>query len=81
MYYKPKYEKDILKYLIGPNFANGTTETKEMIQLIIGAMNFKIKENKYYLTKESIEWILHELPKLEIQVNREIQICWKELDE
>ena len=81
LYYKPKYEKDILKYLIGPNFANGTTETKEMIQLIIGAMNFKIKENKYYLTKESIEWILHELPKLEIQVNREIQICWKELDE
>ena len=27
LYYKPKYEKEILGYLIGPNFANGDTET------------------------------------------------------
>ena len=36
LYYKPQFEKEILKYLIGPNFANGTTETIEMIPLIIG---------------------------------------------
>ncbi|WP_428225311.1 hypothetical protein [Flavobacterium sp.] len=81
LYYKPQFEKEILKYLIGPNFANGTTETIEMIPLIIGAMNFKLKENVNYLTKESKEWIINELPKLEEQVEREIQVCWKELDE
>ena len=81
LYFKPHYEKEILKYLIGPNFANGTTETSEMIPLIIGAMNFKLKENVNYLTKESKEWITNELPKLEEQVEREIKFCWKELDE
>lgn len=81
LYYKPQFEKKILKYLISPNFANGTTETREMILLIIGAMNFKLKENVNYLTKESKEWIINELPKLEEQIEREIQICWKELDE
>ena len=44
-------------------------------------MNFKLKENVNYLTKESKEWIINELPKLEEQVEREIQVCWKELDE
>ncbi len=81
LYYKPHFEKEILKYLIGPNFANGTTETSEMIPLIIGAMNFKLKENFNYLTKESKEWIINVLPKLEEQIEREIQVCWKELDE
>lgn len=81
LYYKPYFEKEILKYLIGPNFANGTTETSDMIPLIIGAMNFKLKENADYLTKESKEWIVNQLPKLEEQVEREIQVCWKELDE
>ena len=81
LYYKPDYEKEILKYLIGSNFANGTTETSEMISLVIEAMNFKLKENANYLTKESKEWIINELPKLEEQVEREIKVCWKELDE
>jgi hypothetical protein len=81
LYYKSDFEKEILKYLIGPNFANGTTETSEMIPLIIGAMNFKLKENTNYLTKESKEWIINELPKLEDQVEREIKACWKELYE
>lgn len=81
LYYKPEYEKDILKYLIGPNFANGTSEVNEMIPLIIGAMNFKLNENKYYLTKESQSWVINELPKLEKQIQREISICWKELNE
>jgi len=81
LYYKPYFEKAILRYLIGPNFANGTTETNDMIQMIIGAMNFKLKENANYLTKESKDWVINELPKLERQVEQEIQICWKELDE
>lgn len=81
LYYKPHFEKEILKYLIGPNFANGTTETSEMIPLIIGAMNFKLKEDANYLTKESKEWIIKELPKLKEQVEREIKVCWKELGE
>jgi hypothetical protein len=81
LHYKPEYEKDILKYLIGPNFANGTSEVNEMIPLIIGAMNFKLNENKYYLTKESQSWVINELPKLEKQIQREISICWKELNE
>ncbi len=81
LYYKPQYEKDILKYLIGPNFANGTSEVDEMIAMIKGAMNFKLQENKLYLTKESQFWVLNELPKLEKEIQREIDVCWKELDE
>ena len=81
LYYRPNCEKELLKYLIDPNFANGTTETSEMISLITGAMNFKLKENNNYLTEESIEWIKIELPKLEEQVEREIQMCWKKINE
>jgi len=81
LYYKPKFEKDILEFLIGPNFANGDTETKDLIPLIQSAMEFKISENKNYLTKESKNWILNELPKMEKEVEREVQKCWKELNE
>jgi len=81
LYYKPEYEKDLLKYLIGPNFANGTSETDEMIAMIKGAMKFKLKENKFYLSKESQFWVENELPKLEKEIRREIDLCWKELEE
>ncbi|KAA2218975.1 hypothetical protein [Maribacter flavus] len=81
LHYKPKYEKDILGYLIGPNFANGDTETKDLIPLIKSAMEFKLTENKDYLTKESKSWVLNELPKMEKEVEREVQKCWKELNE
>lgn len=81
LYYKPEYEKDILKYLIEPNFANGTPKVSEMILLIISAMNFKLNENKNYLTTESQFWITNEFPKLEKQIQREIEECRKELDE
>lgn len=81
LYYKPQYEKELLSYLIGPNFANGTSETNEMIEIILGAMKYKLNENKYYLTKESQHWVTHELPKLQKEVQREIEICWKELNE
>ena len=81
LHYKPKYEKDILDYLIGPNFANGDTETKELIPLIQRAMEFKLSENNDYMTKESKDWVLNELPKMEKEVEREVQKCWKELNE
>ena len=81
LHYKPKYEKYILGYLIGPNFANGDTETKDLIPLIKSAMEFKLTENKNYLTKESKSWVLNELPKMEKEVEREVQKCWKELNE
>ena len=81
LYYKPKFEKEILRYLIGPNFANGDTETKELIPLIQSAMEFKLSENKNYLTEQSKEWITNELPKMETEVEREVQVCWKELNE
>ncbi|WP_299892394.1 hypothetical protein [uncultured Lacinutrix sp.] len=81
LHYQPKYENEILGYLIGPNFANGDTETKALIPLIKSAMEFKLSENKNYLTQESQNWILNELPKLEEEVEREVQKCWKELNE
>lgn len=81
LYYKPQYEKEILRYLIAPNFANGTSETDEMIEIIHGAMKYKLNENQYYLTKESKHWIENELPQLQKEVKREIDVCWKELNE
>lgn len=81
LYYKPRYEKETLSYLVDPNFANGTMETKAMIALIQGAMKFKLSENEYYLTEESQKWITHELPKMVNEIEREVQVCWKELDE
>ena len=81
LYYKPEYEKDLLKYLIGPNFANGTSAVDEMIDMIKGAMLFKLKESQFYLTKESQFWVVNELPKLEKEIQREIDICWKELED
>ncbi|MCM0665606.1 hypothetical protein [Flavobacterium tyrosinilyticum] len=81
LYYKPLYEKEILKYLIGPNFANGTSEVEEMIDVINGAMKYKLNENQNYLSKESQDWITNELPKLKNEVQREIDICWKELED
>lgn len=81
LYYKPQYENVLIQYLIAPNFANGTSETDEMIELIFGAMKYKLSENNYYLTKESQHWIVNEFPKLKKEVKREIDICWKELNE
>ena len=81
LYYKPMSEKEILKYLIGPNFANGISEVEEMIDVINGAMKYKLNENQNYLSKESQDWITNELPKLKNEVQREIDICWKELED
>lgn len=81
LYYKPQYEKELLKYLISPNFANGTSEINEMISVIKGAMRYKLNENELYSTLESQFWVENELSKLEKEIQREIDICQKELDE
>lgn len=81
LYYKPQYETAILKFLVGPNFANGISEVDEMISIIKGAMHFKLKENNFYLTRESQFWVINELQKLETEIQREIDSCWKELEE
>jgi len=81
LYYKPQYETELLKYLIAPNFANGTSQIDEIISIIKKAMVFKLKENKFYLTPESQFWVVNKLPKLEKEIQREIDICQKELDE
>jgi hypothetical protein len=44
-------------------------------------MKYKLGENKYFLTWEGQQWVMNELPKKEAQVKREIQICWKELND
>ncbi len=81
LYYKPQYETELLKYLVAPNFANGTFETNEMISMIKAAMDFKLQESEYYLTWESQFWVINELQKLEKEIQREMDICRKELDE
>lgn len=72
---------DILRYLVGPNFANGSETTEDMIKVIQGAMRYKLSENKKFLTMESQNWVLNELPKLTAEIDREIKICWKELED
>jgi hypothetical protein len=81
LFYKPAYEKELLGLLIGPNFADGTTEVNEMIGMIQGAMDFKLNEHPKYLTRESQSWIKNMLPKMTIEVKREIDLCWKELND
>jgi len=81
LFFKPHYEKQLLKYLIEPNFANGSTNTKELLELIPDAMKYKLSQDKSYLTTESIQWISEKFPKMENEVEREVQKCWKELNE
>ena len=81
LYFKPEYEKEILGLIIGPNFANGDTEIEDMINVIQGAMIFKQKENSKYLTQEGEFWTKNLLPNMKNEIKREIEICWKELNE
>lgn len=81
LYYKPQHQTALLNYLVGPNFANGISEVNEMILIIKEVMEFKLKEDSFYLTKESQFWILNELPQLEKEIQREIDFCSKELEE
>jgi hypothetical protein len=81
LYYKPELEKVLLKFIVGPKFADGITETDEMIAILVRTINLKLEESNTYLTKEGKVWMINELPKLEREVEREIQICWKELND
>lgn len=81
LYYKPEYEPDILHHLVGPLFANGSETVEGMIDVIQGSMRFKLSENERFLTEESQDWTLTKLPKLTAAIDREIQLCWKELED
>lgn len=81
LYFKPACEKEILRYLVGPIFANGTEDGSGVIHVIEGSMNFKLKENPNYLTKESQQWVKHTLPTMITEVQREVDIHSKELDD
>lgn len=64
LYFKLKFEKEILNYIIGSNFADGITEIKKMIDYLQRSMKYQLSENKYFLTSEIEKWILNELPKM-----------------
>ncbi len=81
LYYLPRYEGELLHHLIGPNFANGPTETPELMAMIPRAMDRKLSENKHFMTREGRDWVRNVWPKMEKEVEREVQLCWKELDE
>lgn len=80
LYFVPIKQSEILGYLVGPNFANGIDKTDEMIEIIQGAMKFKLKENPNYLTSEGQHWIVNTLPLLKKEVKREIDRCIEELN-
>ena len=81
LYFKPEYENQILSLIVGPSFANAIIETNEMIAFFQSVMTHCLAQNKYFLTPEGQSWIVNELPNMEIQIEREIQSCWKELED
>jgi len=80
LYYKPALETELLAYLIGPNFANGICEVDEMVSIIQSAMKNKLLEDENYLSEQGQLWVLEFFPKMEKEIHREIEQCWKELD-
>lgn len=80
LYFVPNKQSEILGYLVGPNFANGIDKTDKMVEIIQGAMKFKLKENQNYLTSEGKQWIANTLPLLSNEVKREINKCIEELN-
>lgn len=83
LYFKSTYAEDLLHYLVGPIFANGDgdEESTEMIRKIQRSMDFKLKENPKFLTKEGQLWVQTVLPSMEKEIQREIDICKKELED
>lgn len=80
LYYKPHTISKIINQIVGPNFANGISDSKTMIETIQSAMNIYSKDNKYYVTKEGKEWTENELDKYEKEITQEINKCQQELD-
>lgn len=83
LYYKPTYASDLLHHLVGPIFANGNgdEQSMDMIRKIQNSMDYKLKENPNFLTKEGQYWVEHILPTLDQEIQKEIDICVKELEE
>lgn len=81
LFYKPEREKALLHLLVGPSFANGTSEADAVIKVMQGAMTYVLQENPYYLTPEGQHWITFTLPRMRDAVRREIDRCWAELEE
>jgi len=82
LYFKPSYGNTVLHHLIGPLFANGNGDEKpsEMIRKIQNSMDFKLKENPTFLTKEGQLWVKNILPTMKAEIQQEIDICKKELE-
>lgn len=76
LYYKPACENEVLKYLIGPLFALGVSETDDFITVIQSEA-----KNTDHLSPESRSWVNHALPGLKEAIGREIEICEWELEE
>jgi hypothetical protein len=68
---------------VGPIFANGNGDEQslDMIRKIQNSMAYKLKENPNFLTKEGQYWVKQILPTLDQEIQREIEICVKELEE
>lgn len=81
LYYKPKREKDLLSYIVGPSFANGITEAKESMAFMKRAMDYQLSLNEHFLTPEGQKWVNKQLPKMRAEFKREVQLCLKELED
>ncbi len=81
LFYRNDREADIIGHLTGPNFANGISDVQEMIEMIQGAMDFKLKENPFYLSKEGQLWVKNLLPEMREEIGREIEKRKRELED
>lgn len=81
LYYKPSYSAQILHQIVGSSFANGLSDSQEMIEVMTRGMNVRLDRNKNYFTKEGQEWVNNTLQNLHSEIDYEIEKCQKELEE
>ncbi|MBK8557466.1 MAG: hypothetical protein IPL65_17695 [Lewinellaceae bacterium] len=81
LYFKPEHEKDLIGYIIGPSFANGTTSAAEMMDLIPDAMRYIQKSDPNFMTQEGQHWVENTWPTLKNAVEQEIMALWKDLED
>lgn len=81
LFYKNERAGEILYHLTGPVFADGAGEAMEVIRIIQGAMDLKLKENQYYLTVEGQFWVKNSLPEIEKEVEKEMDKSRKQLND
>lgn len=80
LYFRPALESDLLEQIVGPVFANGASEAREIMTRIAGGTKFMLKENKFAVTPEGQFWVKYMLPEMQSSVEREIARCWKDLE-